>query len=126
MLLIIHTPLSDNEVPSILCGSNQFFSTDSGTNIAVAAYQTPVVTDNSGDDIVADCTPTIGAVLPMGPTYVSCEATDNSGNKATCVFLVHIHVEGKYYFSHLCSPKTELCEICTPNSRTSHHATFLQ
>ncbi len=93
---MIHNLLSDKEAPSISCESDQRFPTDPGINTTVAAYQTPFVTDNSGHDIVADCTPTLGAVLPMGTTDVTCDVTDTSGNEATCVFQVHI--EGKYHF----------------------------
>ncbi len=103
---LIDDSLSDIEVPSLSFEAFQRFPTDPGKNTAVVVYHTPVATDNSGDDVTAVCTPALGSVLPMGPTDVVCEATDGSGNKATCVFQVII--EGKYHFSLLCSTETEV------------------
>ena len=103
---MIRISVSDKEAPSLSCGSDQRFTTDPGTNTAMAVYQTPIVTDNSGDDISAVCTPRNGTVLPMGSTDVTCVATDGSGNNATCVFRVTI--EGTYYFPCLCSAETHV------------------
>ena len=108
-------PLSDKEAPSLSCESDQRFPTDLGINTAVAVYQTPLVSDNSGDNVGAVCTPGNGTVLPMGPTDVTCVATDLSSNNGTCIFQVVI--EGKYYFSHLYSSTGCPNKMLTPFDR---------
>ncbi len=99
-LLMIDIPLSDKEAPSLLCEEDQRFPTDAGIDTAVAVYQTPVATDNSGDEVTVVCTPTLGSVLPMGPTNVTCAATDRSSNNATCV--LQVNIKGTYYLSDIC------------------------
>ncbi|HSB09837.1 MAG TPA: HYR domain-containing protein [Blastocatellia bacterium] len=55
----------------------------------VVTYATPPVTDNCGVSSVV-CTPPSGSSFPVGTTMVTCTATDNSGNTATCTFAVSI------------------------------------
>lgn len=67
---------------------------------AVVSYIPPPAKDNDdqGVGVVVECTPPPGSDFPIGKSFVSCTATDNSGNSVSVV-------------SHLIS----VVEACNPN-----------
>jgi hypothetical protein len=81
----------DNQPPTITCLANLNRSTDLGQCSAVATYTTPVVTDNCSGVGAAICTPPSGSSFPKGTTTVSCKATDETGNTASCSFTVTVN-----------------------------------
>ena len=84
----------DKEAPVFgICPDNQTLDTQPGQPFAVALWQDPSATDNSGDVSNTICDPKSGSKFTIGQTLVTCEAVDDSGNNETCNF--QIAVEGK-------------------------------
>jgi hypothetical protein len=62
---------------------------DAGQCTAVVNYTTPTPTDNCpGASVV--CVPAAGSAFPIGPTTVTCTATDAGGLTGTCSFTVTV------------------------------------
>lgn len=80
--------VTDNEPPSIVCPANIAQSADPGQCEAVVNYTVPTAQDNDGATVV--CNPDTGSVFPVGPTLVTCTATDTSSNTTTCSFTVTV------------------------------------
>ena len=73
--------VNDNEPPAITCPA------DHTAAQGPFNFPPPTTDDNCPDETVA-CVPPSGSVFPPGPTPVTCTATDESGNTATCSFIV--------------------------------------
>ncbi len=56
---------------------------------AVVSYEVSA-TDNVDPTPAVVCAPATGSVFPIGDTTVNCSATDNAGNRATAIFVVHV------------------------------------
>ena len=85
---------ADTEVPEFeVCPDNQTSDTQPGQAFAVAVWQDPTATDNSGNVPKVTCDPQSESEFTIGQTLVTCEAVDSSGNNKTCDF--QITVEGK-------------------------------
>ena len=83
--------LIDTEAPSFeVCPISQTLSTRPGQPYAVAVWDDPDVTDNSGDIPNVICNPLSGSNFTMGQTLITCEAIDSSGNNNTCSFQIDI------------------------------------
>lgn len=78
--------ITDKEAPTITCPANIQVGTDLGKNTAVVQF-TVNATDNCGAATVVSVPPS-GSAFPMGTNLVTSTATDASGNKSTCTFLV--------------------------------------
>lgn len=76
----------DVEAPTISHPGDFTVEIPAGDSSAVVNY-TVTATDNSGTATVV-CTPPSGSILPLGPTTVSCTATDPSDNASTISFVV--------------------------------------
>ena len=76
----------DLEAPTITHPGDFTVETPAGDSSAVVTYMV-TATDNSGTATVV-CTPASGSTLPLGPTTVSCTATDPSDNASTVSFVV--------------------------------------
>jgi hypothetical protein len=78
--------VEDKEAPVIACPQNIRVPSDFGKSTAVVDF-TVSATDNCGTPtVVSD--PLSGTAFPMGTNTVTSTATDASGNKSTCTFLV--------------------------------------
>jgi hypothetical protein len=81
--------VSDADPPILECPSDL-------TVVAVGTTCTPVVNfnvtavDGEGGEVVITCTPPSGSPFPLGTTTVTCVATDDSGNAATCQFKITV------------------------------------
>lgn len=53
-------------------------------------WNTPSATDNCDSGVTVSCSPPSGSVFPFGSTPVTCTATDDSGNRSTCTFIVKL------------------------------------
>ena len=53
-------------------------------------YIIPTVTDNSGESIIANCSPESNSIFPIGETIVTCTASDSSGNSNSTEFIITI------------------------------------
>ena len=65
-------------------------SNDPGQCSAVVNYPAPLVSGGTGSVVVV-CNPPSGFAFLVGPTTVTCTATDASGTTATCSFNVTIN-----------------------------------
>jgi hypothetical protein len=80
--------VEDREAPKITCPANITVKEEFGKGYAVVNYDAPTVTDNCSATV--SCLPQSGSQFPVGTTEVTCTATDDAGNKATCTFKVTV------------------------------------
>ena len=84
--------VTDQQVPSITCGSNIVVTTDPGMCTAAVNYSTPGASDNCGTPTVALTGGLLsGANFPVGANTVEFTATDGMGLTATCSFTVTVN-----------------------------------
>ncbi len=77
--------VNDNLPPSITAPANQTIGTDAPACSAVGNYPAPTAADNC-PGVGTVCNPPAGSTFPLGPTTVTCTATDGAGNTATASF----------------------------------------
>jgi uncharacterized repeat protein (TIGR01451 family) len=80
--------VTDDEAPTIDCPSDFSQSTDAGVCETTVNYTVPTAQDNDGATVA--CAPNTGTLFPVGPTLVTCTATDNASNTSTCTFTVTV------------------------------------
>ena len=81
---------SDNEAPTfIFCPPNIEKSTDSAGRFDRPTWPTPRATDNCGPPVIMASRPPREFVLGE-KAPIQYEATDSSGNNATCLFYVTV------------------------------------
>lgn len=73
--------------PVIVCPTPVNLDNEPGKCSAVANYMPTVSADCP---VTATCTPPSGTTFPVGTTTVTCKATDQLGNTATCTFTVTV------------------------------------
>lgn len=81
-------PASDTTPPTLAVPGNVTVDATSPSG-AVVAF-TVSASDNVDPAPSVGCTPTSGAMFPIGDTTVACIATDTSGNASTASFGVHV------------------------------------
>jgi hypothetical protein len=57
---------------------------------ATVTFASPTATDNVDSTVSVSCAPASGAFFPIGPTTVTCSATDTATNTATVSFVVTV------------------------------------
>lgn len=81
--------VADTQPPSVTCPANiTALENPIGSGGAVVIF-TATASDNC-PSVSLVCTPSSGAVFPVGTTTVTCTATDTSGNMASCQFTVTV------------------------------------
>jgi hypothetical protein len=60
-----------------------------GPNGTAVGFQVTAV-DNCDPTVAVNCTPAAGSLFPLGPTTVTCTATDVAGNTGRCDFVVSV------------------------------------
>lgn len=80
--------LIDVTAPTITCPANVRVNNDLGKCGQSVVYNTEVSDDCPSVNLV--CTPPPGSFFPVGQTIVTCKATDNVGNSASCTFKVTV------------------------------------
>ena len=81
----------DTEDPIILsCPANQTKNTAPSQSTAIAVWNDPQATDNSGITSNTTCSIDSGSKFEIGHTKVVCEVRDPSGNQATCGFIIKV------------------------------------
>jgi gliding motility-associated-like protein len=80
--------VNDTELPLFECPEDLMVSNDAGVCEATVTFDAPTVTDNCDETITAVQTGGLasGSIFPVGSTTITFEATDPSGNVATCSF----------------------------------------
>ena len=78
----------DQEEPAIACPNPQVKEC-SGPNGASVSFNV-AATDNCTETPTVNCDPDSGSLFPLGPTSVTCTATDESGNSSSCDFTVTV------------------------------------
>ena len=73
---------------------------------AIVTYLNPTATDGE-TSVNVTCTPASGSTFPVGPTTVSCSATDDSGNTETKSFVVTVEDNTKPVISTVSDITTE-------------------
>ena len=86
---------TDNEVPTVICPTNQTTETDLNRFTAVVVWTTPVAIDNSKLIPEVTCDKENGSQFAIGETEVMCQARDRAGNQATCSFIVDVAGKSK-------------------------------
>ena len=81
---------TDTEAPVVSCPANQTVNTEPRQAYAAVSWTDPQVTDNSGQNATTECNVGSGSQFLIGETEVVCQATDPTGNHATCTFTVKV------------------------------------
>lgn len=79
----------DNTAPSITCPPNVSATAGNNQCTANVNFPLPTVSDDQVGVQIA-CVPPSGSNFPLGPTTVTCTATDRAGNSSTCSFTVAV------------------------------------
>ena len=80
----------DTTPPTITCPANVFTRTAGpGNATVVVSYSPPSASDNCSPPTVA-CSPPTASQFPLGTTTVTCTATDDANNIASCNFIVAV------------------------------------
>ncbi|XP_071961171.1 uncharacterized protein [Antedon mediterranea] len=90
---IFYVNVTDSENPMISCPANQTLPADEGSTGTQVTWDDATATDNSGVVTVVqgDGEPSSGGTFTLGsPRTLSYIATDESGNYATCTFVIYI------------------------------------
>lgn len=82
--------VSDTHAPTITGVPTDITKEATSGEGAVVSYDMPTATDLEGEDVVVECDPLPGSAFGMGPTTVSCSATDSYGNTASASFVVTV------------------------------------
>jgi hypothetical protein len=82
--------MADAGAPSLTCPSNIQLVAPLGSATAVASWNAPNATDNSGEVLVPTTSVASGSAFSIGTTDVIASATDSAGNTGSCVFVVHV------------------------------------
>jgi hypothetical protein len=77
----------DTTPPTITCPANITTSVGINATGAVVNYNAPVVSDDCGI-ASTNCSPPSGSTFSLGPTTVTCTASDAAGNMSSCTFTV--------------------------------------
>ncbi|XP_038066574.1 hyalin-like [Patiria miniata] len=88
----------DDEDPVITCPAAFTVGTDAGLATANVTWELATVMDNSMLPITPVDDPVSGSILPLGVTTVQFNATDASGNSATCTFVVAVEGASHGFF----------------------------
>jgi hypothetical protein len=89
-VLAFTVTVKDVEPPTITV-SDRAAKNDPGQAGAVVDYPAPAVADNAPGVGSPSCSPASGSTFPLGPTTVTCKATDAAGNTATAKFTVTVN-----------------------------------
>ena len=81
--------VKDGEKPTIAQPADIVKNTDPGKPTAVVSFPLPAAQDNCPGVTVA-CLPASGSTFPLGPTSVTCTATDTANNKISTTFKVTV------------------------------------
>jgi hypothetical protein len=79
----------DTTPPVIVCPAD-IMAECTGMGGAIVNYADPTVTDACDPMPMLTCVPPSGSLFPLGPTVVTCTATDMAGNAAACMFTVTV------------------------------------
>ena len=79
----------DTTPPEILCPTNIILWSCNATG-TVVNYPAPTANDDGDPAPTVVCQPPSGSVLPPGLTVVTCNATDDCGNRSSCLFEVRV------------------------------------
>ncbi|XP_070536967.1 hyalin-like [Ptychodera flava] len=83
--------VEDNEPPVITnCPENITANTDQGLSTTNVTWTVPTATDNSGDVPTINANHQSDSPFSAGSTVVKYTATDTSGNKAQCIFVIDV------------------------------------
>ncbi len=82
--------VADTTPPTIACPVDVMAIECDENLLGVIQYPLPNVSDVCDPDPVVTCNPPQGALLPIGIHTITCTATDDAGNTATCQFELEV------------------------------------
>ena len=74
----------------MICPTNQAVETDPDQSTAIVLWTAPAANDNSRMILNATCNAENGTKFEIGEKEVMCQAVDQAGNQATCVFVIYV------------------------------------
>ncbi|KAJ8021267.1 Hyalin [Holothuria leucospilota] len=80
----------DTQPPSVSCPPDISVTLGAGETCAVAVWDAPQTSDNSGNDVVVVTNPESGTCFEPGTTTIQVAAIDQSGNMDQCTFVVDV------------------------------------
>jgi hypothetical protein len=80
----------DDEPPTLSCPTSLFVADDLGSSPGEAVVFSVTASDCRDPSPSVVCVPPSGSFFPRGTTFVTCTATDASGNQSTCEFPVTV------------------------------------
>jgi hypothetical protein len=81
---------ADHSAPSLACPASVTALEVSGTQPGETVAFEVTAADDCDPSPAVTCTPPSGSFFPFGTTWVTCTATDRSGNQSTCRFRVTV------------------------------------
>jgi hypothetical protein len=87
---VVTVVTGDTTLPVVNCPTAPVLAECAGPQGTPVIYTVPTATDNCDGALAVTCTPPSGSVFMLGDTTVACEATDITGNKGTCSFIVRV------------------------------------
>jgi hypothetical protein len=88
----IFVTVQDTTPPSLVGMPGDLSFTTNDPSGATLTYVPPTAVDVADASPTVDCVPASGTAIPVGPTTVSCTATDASGNHASDTFQADVHL----------------------------------
>ena len=79
----------DEEAPEINCPDDVVVEAEPGATTAVVEFGSADASDNCSNTTIV-CSSSSGEEFPLGDTEVTCTATDDAGNSASCTFLLQV------------------------------------
>ena len=84
--------VNDTTPPSLVGMPGDVSLTTNDPSGTTLTYVPPTATDVADPSPTVDCLPAGGTAIPVGPTTVTCTATDASGNQASASFQADVHL----------------------------------
>jgi hypothetical protein len=89
-MVTFNVTVTDKTPPLITGVPADISAKATGASGAVVTYTNPTATDTVDGTDTVGCVPASGSTFPLGPTTVTCTASDKAGNKATATFKVTV------------------------------------
>jgi hypothetical protein len=82
--------VNDTAAPVVTCPPDVTVKAEAGCDGAHVTFPNATALDNCDGELPAACNPPSGSFFPLGPTIVTCSATDSCGNVSDCTFTVTV------------------------------------
>jgi hypothetical protein len=107
---VVEVTPTDTTPPVVTCPAN-IVAECTGPDGAAVPYTGQSAVDNCDGAMVPACTPASGSTFALGPTTVTCSATDAANNTGTCTFTVTVVDTTPPVFVDPCPANQTLCSV---------------